>query len=210
MLIAISKFKYHVGNVEFEEIISINHMISSIESLWHDTGFLKEYYLNTRDKVIEKCHYGSDDLDSYIEIIMYDGKFREIVISDKNIPLDKVDTVIDNRGMRRLTKPIIVGCVNILIDIYGTEYGDIETYDYMVYYRIDKPENGSVTNKLIADNTINKLIKSRGGHLRLSVDDNGRAIVNDVNEFDILITNKYIDDDGYIVVRTNNSKCQNN
>lgn len=208
MVIVISKFKYHVGNVEFEEIISINHMISSIESLWHDTGFLKEYYINTRDKVIEKCHYGSDDLDAYVEIIMYDGKFREIVISDKNIPSDKIDSVIDNRGMRRLNKPVIVGCVNILIDIYGTD--DIETYDYMVYYRTDKPEDGSVTNKLIADNTINNLIKDKGGHYRLSVDNNGRVIVNDIDAFDILITNKYIDDDEYIMIRTHNSKHQNN
>jgi len=208
MVIVISKFKYHVGNVEFEEIISINHMISSIESLWHDTGFLKEYYINTRDKVIEKCHYGSDDLDAYVEIIMYDGKFREIVISDKNIPSDKIDSVIDNRGMRRLNKPVIVGCVNILIDIYGTD--DIESYDYMVCYRTDKPEDGSVINKLIADNTINNLIKDRGGHHRLSVDNNGRVIVNNADAFDILITNKYIDDDEYIVSRTNNSKYQNN
>lgn len=208
MVIVISRFMYHINNREFGEIISVNHMVSDIESLWHDTEFLKEYYLNTRNKVIENCHYGSDDLDAYIEIIMYDGKFREIVISDKNIPSDKIDSVIDNRGMRRLNKPVIVGCVNILIDIYGTD--DIESYDYMVCYRTDKPEDGSVTNKLIADNTINNLIKDRGGHHRLSVDGNGRVIVNDVDAFDILITNKYIDDDEYITIRTNNSKYQNN
>ena len=88
MVIVISRFMYHIDNREFGEIISVNHMVSDIESLWHDTEFLKEYYINTRNKVIENCHYGSDDQDAYIEINIYDGKFREIVISDKNIPSD--------------------------------------------------------------------------------------------------------------------------
>ena len=207
MIIVISRFMYHVDNREFGEIISVNHMVSDIESLWHDTEFLKEYYINTRNKVIENCHYGSDDLDAYVEIIIYDGKFREIVISDKNIPSDKIDSVIDNRGMRRLNKPVIIGRINISIDIYGDE--DIDEYVFDVFYRTEKSEE-SIINRLITDGTINKHIKNNGECYELSLDDNGKIVVDNADEFGVLITNTYLDGDEYIVSRTHNSKRQNN
>lgn len=207
MVIVISRFMYHVDNREFGEIVSVNNMVSDIESLWHDTKFLKEYYINTRNKVIEKCHYGSDDQDAYIEIIIYDGKFREIVISDKNIPSDKIDSVIDNRGMRRLNSPVIIGRINISIDIYGDE--DIDEYVFDVFYRTKKSEE-SIINRLITDGTINKHIKDSGECYRLSLNDNGKVIVNNADEFGILITNTYLDGDEYVVSRTHNSKHQNN
>lgn len=207
MIIVISRFMYHIDNREFGEIISVNHMISDIESLWHDTEFLKEYYLNTRNKVIENCHYGSDDQDAYIEIIIYDGKFREIVISDKNIPSDKIDSVIDNRGMRRLNSPVIIGRINISIDIYNDE--DIDEYVFDVFYRTEKSEE-SIINRLITDGTINKHIRDNGECYELSLDDNGKVIVDNADEFGVLITNTYFDGDEYIVSRTHNSKRQNN
>lgn len=208
MIIVISRFMYHVDNREFGEIISVNNMVSDIESLWHDTEFLKEYYINTRDKVIKNCHYGSDDLDAYIEIIMYDGKFREIVISDKNIPSDKIDTVIDNRGMRRLNNPVIIGSINISINIYDGHDG-IDEHVFDVFYRTEKSED-SIINRLITDGTINKHIKDSGGYYKLSLDDNGKVIVDNADEFGILITNTYLDGDEYVVSRTHNSKHQNN
>lgn len=207
MIIVISRFMYHIDNRESGEIISVNHMVSDIESLWHDTEFLKEYYINTRDKVIEKCHYGSDDQDAYIEIIIYDGKFREIVISDKNIPSDKIDSVIDNRGMRRLNKPVVIGRINISIDIYSDE--DIDEYVFDVFYRTEKSEE-SIINRLITDGTINKHIKDSGECYNLSLDDNGKVVVDNADEFGVLITNTYLDSDEYIVSRTHNSKRQNN
>lgn len=208
MIIVISRFMYHVDNREFGEIISVNNMVSDIESLWHDTEFLKEYYLNTRDKVIEKCHYGSDDQDAYIEIIIYDGKFREIVISDKNIPSDKIDSIIDNRGMRRLNNPVIIGFINISIDIYDGHDG-IDEYVFDVFYRTEKSEE-SIINRLITDGTINKHIRDSGECYRLSVDDNGKVVVDNTDAFGILITNTYLDGGEYIVSRTHNSKHQNN
>lgn len=207
MIIIISRFMYHVGNKEFGEIISVNHMVSDIESLWHDTEFLKEYYINTRNKVIENCHYGSDDQDAYIEIIIYDGKFREIVISDKNIPSDKIDSIIDNRGMRRLNKPVIIGRINISIDIYGDE--DIDEYVFDIFYRTEKSEE-SIINRLITDGTINKHIRDNGECYELSLDDNGKVVVGNADEFGVLITNTYLDGDEYVVSRTHNSKRQNN
>lgn len=207
MIIVISRFMYHVNNREFGEIISVNHMVSDIESLWHDTEFLKEYYINTRNKVIENCHYGSDDQDAYIEIIIYDGKFREIVISDKNIPSDKIDSVIDNRGMRRLNSPVIIGRINISIDIYGDE--DIDEYVFDVFYRTEKSEE-SIINRLITDGTINKHIKDNGECYRLSLNGNGKVVVDNADEFGVLITNTYLDGDEYVVSRTHNSKRQNN
>lgn len=209
MVIVISKFKYHIDNREFGEIISVNHMVSDIESLWHDTEFLKEYYINTRNKVIKNCHYGSDDQDAYIEIIIYDGKFREIVISDKNIPSDKIDSVIDNRGMRRLTKPIIVGSINISINIYDG-HDSIDEHVFDVFYRTEKPEKGNIIDKLITDGTINKHIKDSGECYRLSLNDNGKVIVDNTDGFGILITNTYLDGNEYVVSRTHNSKHQNN
>ena len=208
MIIVISRFMYHVDNREFGAIVSINHMIGDIESLWHDTNFLKEYYINTRNKVIKKCHYGSDDQDAYIEINIYDGKFREIVISDKNIPSDKIDSVIDNRGMRRLTKPIIVGVINISINIYDGHDG-IDEYVFDVFYRTEKSEE-SIINRLITDGTINKHIRDNGECYKLSLDDNGKVVVDNADEFGVLITNTYLDGDEYIVSRTHNSKHQNN
>jgi hypothetical protein len=199
---------YHIDNREFGEIISVNHMVSDIESLWHDTEFLKEYYLNTRDKVIKKCHYGSDDQDAYIEIIIYDGKFREIVISDKNIPSDKIDSVIDNRGMRRLNSPVIIGRINISINIYDG-YNGIDEYVFDVFYRTEKSEE-SIISRLITDGTINKHIKDNGEYYSLSLDDNGKVVVDNADEFGVLITNTYLDGDEYIVSRTHNSKRQNN
>ena len=207
MIIVISRFMYHVNNREFGEIISVNHMVSDIESLWHDTEFLKEYYINTRNKVIENCHYGSDDQDAYIEIIIYDGKFREIVISDKNIPSDKIDSVIDNRGMRRLNSPVIIGRINISIDIYGDE--DIDEYVFDVFYRTEKSEE-SIINRLITDGTINKHIKDNGECYSLSLNGNGKVVVDNADEFGVLITNTYLDGDEYVVSRTHNSKRQNN
>ena len=207
MIIVISRFMYHIDNRESGEIISVNYMVSDIESLWHDTEFLKEYYLNTRNKVIENCHYGSDDQDAYIEIIIYDGKFREIVISDKNIPSDKIDSIIDNRGMRRLNNPVIIGRINISIDIYGDE--DIDEYVFDVFYRTEKSEE-SIINRLITDGTINKHIKDSGECYRLSLNDNGKVIVDNTDEFGVLITNTYLDGDEYVVSRTHNSKRQNN
>lgn len=207
MLIAISRFMYHIDNREFGEIISVNHMISDIESLWHDTEFLKEYYINTRNKVIENCHYGSDDQDAYIEIIIYDGKFREIVISDKNIPSDKIDSIIDNRGMRRLNSPVVIGRINISIDIYGDE--DIDEYVFDVFYRTEKSEE-SIISRLITDGTINKHIRDNGECYSLSLDDNGKVVVDNADEFGVLITNTYLDGDEYVVSRTHNSKRQNN
>lgn len=209
MIIVISRFMYHVGNKEFGEVVSINNMVSDIESLWHDTDFLKKYYLDIRDKVVENCHYGSDDLDAYIEIIIYDGKFREIVISDKNIPSDKIDSVIDNRGMRRLIKPIIVGCINISINIYDG-HDSIDEHVFDVFFRTEKPEKGSIIDKLITDGTINKHIKDSGECYRLSLDDNGKVVVDNADGFGILITNTYLDGDEYVVSRTHNSKRQNN
>jgi len=208
MVIVISRFMYHIDNREFGEIISVNHMVSDIESLWHDTEFLKEYYLNTRDKVIKKCHYGSDDQDAYIEIIIYDGKFREIVISDKNIPSDKIDSVIDNRGMRRLNSPVIIGRINISINIYDG-YNGIDEYVFDVFYRTEKSEE-SIISRLITDGTINKHIKDNGEYYSLSLDDNGKVVVDNADEFGVLITNTYLDGDEYIVSRTHNSKRQNN
>lgn len=208
MIIVISRFMYHIDNREFGEIISVNNMVSDIESLWHDTEFLKEYYLNTRNKVIENCHYGSDDQDAYIEIIIYDGKFREIVISDKNIPSDKIDSVIDNRGMRRLNSPVIIGRINISINIYDGHDG-IDEYVFDVFYRTEKSEE-SIINRLITDGTINKHIKDSGECYSLSLDDNGKVVVDNADEFGILITNTYLDGDEYIVSRTHNSKHQNN
>lgn len=208
MIIVISRFMYRVDNREFGEIVSVNHMVSDIEEIWHDTNFLKEYYLNTRDKVIEKCHYGSDDQDAYIEINIYDGKFREIVISDKNIPSDKIDSIIDNRGMRRLNKPVIIGRINISIDIYDG-HDSIDEHVFDVFYRTEKSEE-SIINRLITDGTINKHIRDSGECYRLSLDDNGKVVVNDTDEFGILITNTYLDGDEYVVSRTHNSKHQNN
>lgn len=208
MIIVISRFMYHIDNRESGEIISVNHMVSDIESLWHDTEFLKEYYINTRNKVIENCHYGSDDQDAYIEIIIYDGKFREIVISDKNIPSDKIDSVIDNRGMRRLTKPIIIGFINISINIYDGHDG-IDEYVFDVFYRTEKSEE-SIINRLITDGTINKHIKDNGECYSLSLDDNGKVVVDNADAFGVLITNTYLDGDEYVVSRTHNSKRQNN
>lgn len=208
MIIVISRFMYHIDNRESGEIISVNHMVSDIESLWHDTEFLKEYYINTRNKVIENCHYGSDDQSAYIEIIIYDGKFREIVISDKNIPSDKIDSVIDNRGMRRLTKPIIVGSINISINIYDGHDG-IDEYVFDVFYRTEKSEE-SIINRLITDGTINKHIRDNGECYSLSLDDNGKVVVDNADEFGVLITNTYLDGDEYVVSRTHNSKHQNN
>ena len=208
MIIVISRFMYHIDNRESGEIISVNHMVSDIESLWHDTEFLKEYYLNTRNKVIENCHYGSDDQDAYIEINIYDGKFREIVISDKNIPSDKIDSVIDNRGMRRLNKPVIIGRINISIDIYDGHDG-IDEYVFDVFFRTEKSEE-SIINRLITDGTINKHIKDSGECYRLSLNDNGKVVVDNADEFGVLITNTYLDGDEYVVSRTHNSKRQNN
>lgn len=207
MIIVISRFMYHIDNREFGEIVSVNHMVSDIESLWHDTEFLKEYYINTRNKVVENCHYGSDDQDAYIEIIIYDGKFREIVISDKNILSDKIDSIIDNRGMRRLNKPVIIGRINISIDIYGDE--DIDEYVFDIFYRTEKSEE-SIINRLITDGTINKHIKDNGECYELSLDDNGKVVVDNADEFGVLITNTYLDGDEYVVSRTHNSKRQNN
>lgn len=208
MIIVISRFMYHIDNRKFGEIISVNNMVSDIESLWHDTEFLKEYYLNTRNKVIENCHYGSDDQDAYIEIIIYDGKFREIVISDKNIPSDKIDSVIDNRGMRRLTKPIIIGFINISINIYDG-HDSIDEHVFDVFYRTEKSEE-SIINRLITDGTINKHIRDNGECYKLSLDDNGKVVVDNTDGFGILITNTYLDGDEYVVSRTHNSKHQNN
>ena len=208
MIIVISRFMYHIDNREFGEIISVNHMVSNIESLWHDTEFLKEYYINTRNKVIENCHYGSDDQDAYIEINIYDGKFREIVISDKNIPSDKIDSVIDNRGMRRLNKPVIIGFINISINIYDG-HDSIDEHVFDVFYRTEKSEE-SIINRLITYGTINKHIRDNGECYSLSLDDNGKVVVNNADEFGILITNTYLDGDEYIVSRTHNSKHQNN
>ena len=209
MIIIISRFMYRVDNREFGEVVFVDNMVNDIESLWHDTDFLKKYYLDIRDKVVKNCHYGSDDQDAYIEINIYDGKFREIVISDKNIPADKIDSVIDNRGMRRLNNPIIIGCANISIDIYSAEHDEIDEYVFSVFYRTEKPKDGNIINKLITEGIINKHLRDSGECYSLSLDDNGKVVVNNTDAFDVLITNTYLDGDEYVISRTHNSKRQN-
>ena len=109
--------------------------------------------------------------------------------------------------MRRLPKPIIVGVINISIDIYGDE--DIDEYVFDVFYRTEKSEE-SIVSRLITDGTINKHIRDNGECYSLSLDDNGKVVVDNADEFGVLITNTYLDGDEYVVSRTHNSKRQNN